>query len=73
MPVTAEIDDETVQIQQPLASLAIDRPDDDTLVLTGDLEGGNPTTIVAHRMDHDALTLRSRGGFNWVQDEPYFR
>lgn len=71
VPVTAEIDDETVQIQQPLASLAIDRPDDDTLVLTGDLEG-NPTTIVAHRMDHDALTLQSRG-FNWVQDEPYFR
>ncbi len=71
VPVPAEIDDDTLQMQQPLASLSVDRPDDDTLVLAGELDG-TPTTIVAHRIDLDALTLRSRG-FNWVQDEPYFR
>ncbi|WP_040537049.1 DoxX family protein [Gordonia namibiensis] len=71
VPVPAEIADGTMQMQQPLASLTIDRPDNDTLVLSGDLDG-TPTTIVAHRLDHDAMTLRGRG-FNWVQDEPYFR
>ncbi|MCR8898270.1 hypothetical protein NWF34_15085 [Gordonia sp. GONU] len=71
VPVPADIADETLQMQQPLASLVIERPDDDTLVLSGELDA-TPTSIVAHRMDHDALTLRSRG-FNWVQEEPYFR
>ncbi|MHC3003252.1 DoxX family protein [Gordonia metallireducens] len=71
VPVSAEIADGTLQMQQPHASLAVDRPDHDTLVLSGDLDG-SPTTIVAQRLDHDAMTLRSRG-FNWVQDEPYFR
>jgi hypothetical protein len=71
VPIPAEIADGTLRLQQPAAVLDIDRPDDDTLVLSGDLDG-TPTTIVAHRMDHDAMTLRSRG-FNWVQDEPYFR
>lgn len=71
VPVPADIADETLQMQQPLASLVIERPDDDTLVLSGELDA-TPTSIVAHRMDHDALTLRSRG-FNWVQEAPYFR
>ncbi|NKY65731.1 DoxX family protein [Gordonia rubripertincta] len=71
VPVPAETSDKTLRMQQPPASLAIDRPDNDTLVLSGELDG-IPTTVVAHRMDHDAMTLRSRG-FNWVQDEPYFR
>lgn len=71
VPVPADIADETLQMQQPLASLVIERPDDDTLVLSGEVDA-TPTSIVAHRMDHDALTLRSRG-FNWVQEAPFFR
>ncbi|WP_232716856.1 DoxX family protein [Gordonia metallireducens] len=71
VPVSAEVDGSSLLVEEPPAVLDIGRPDYGTLVLSGDLDG-TPTVIVAHRMDHDAMTLRSRG-FNWVQDEPYFR
>ena len=58
-------------IVRPDADLHVRRTDADTLVLTGVVDG-TPTAMTAHRLDHNSMTLRSRG-FHWIQEEPYFR
>ncbi|WP_168706570.1 DoxX family protein [Gordonia paraffinivorans] len=71
VPVQARVDDDRMTIVRPYADLHVRRTDADTLVLTGVVDG-TPTAMTAHRLDHDSMTLRSRG-FHWIQEEPYFR
>ncbi|MEO9329476.1 DoxX family protein [Gordonia aurantiaca] len=71
IPVEARLGDDRMTILCPDADLRVERIDPDTLVFTGVVDGA-ATAMTAHRLDHDAMTLRSRG-FHWIQEEPYFR
>ncbi|WP_307829699.1 DoxX family protein [Antrihabitans stalagmiti] len=58
-------------VQAPFATLSIDRPTPDQLLLRGELHD-HPVVIALERVDLDSFTLRNRD-FHWVQDSAYFR
>ncbi|WP_280343682.1 DoxX family protein [Nocardia neocaledoniensis] len=53
----------------PYATLAVERPADDRLLLRGDVDG-RATTVTLTRVDLDSFPLRGTG-FRWVQNNPY--
>ncbi|GEM33900.1 hypothetical protein NN3_49070 [Nocardia neocaledoniensis NBRC 108232] len=53
----------------PYATLTVERPTEDRLVLRGDV-GGRATTVTLSRTDLDRFPLRGTG-FRWVQNNPY--
>ncbi|UGT56795.1 DoxX family protein [Nocardia asteroides] len=53
----------------PYATLTVERPAEDRLVLRGDV-GGRATTVTLTRTDLDSFPLRGTE-FRWVQNNPY--
>ncbi|MGV9796762.1 DoxX family protein [Mycobacterium sp. NPDC003449] len=56
--------------RRPLATLTVEQPTPDRLLLHGKLRD-RPVAITLERLDPNSFTLRSRG-FHWVQDYAYF-
>ena len=66
---TLELTDSSAQL--PLATLAVERPTADRLVLSGELRN-LAVTITLTSVDLDSFILLGRG-LHWIQDYPYLR
>ncbi|MFI6166274.1 DoxX family protein [Nocardia sp. NPDC051052] len=68
---TTDTASERTSAQTSFATLSIERPTQNQLLLRGKLHD-HPVTITLDRVNLNTFTLRNRG-FHWVQNYPYFR